>query len=72
LVEAGTGAFALVRPGTVHTFANRSEHAVSVLNLMAPGDFQQYLKELARAATERPPDPEATAQIASRYGFEQA
>jgi quercetin dioxygenase-like cupin family protein len=40
-VEAGTGAFALVPPGTVHTFANRSPQDVRVLNLIAPGGFEQ-------------------------------
>ena len=68
-VEAATGAFALVPPGTVHTFANLSEHAVSVLNLMAPGGFEQYLKELARAAPKARPIARRPS-IASRYDFE--
>ena len=37
---------------------------------MAPGGFEQYLKEVASAATpERPPDPETMAAIAARYDF---
>ena len=69
-VEAGPGAFALVPPGNAHTFANLSGQRVRMLNLMAPGGFEQYLKELA--AAEGPPDPEAMAEIASRYDFERA
>jgi len=37
---------------------------------MAPGGFEQYLKEVAAAATpERPSDPEMMAAIAARYDF---
>ena len=38
------------------------------LNIMAPGGFEQYLKEAA--ALPGAPDPEAMAQIASRYDLE--
>jgi quercetin dioxygenase-like cupin family protein len=39
-IEAGTGAFGLLTPGTVHAFVNRSEHPVRMLNFMAPGGFE--------------------------------
>ena len=42
-----------------------------MLNLMAPGGFEQYLKELAAAAAPGElPDPAVMAEIASRYDFE--
>jgi mannose-6-phosphate isomerase-like protein (cupin superfamily) len=66
------GAFALVPPGSVHTFANRSGARARVLNLMAPGGFEQYLKEVAAAAGSGPPDPDAMAAIAVRYDFHPA
>jgi len=70
-VEAEPGFFGAMPPGTVHSFANRTDGFVRALNLMAPGGFEQYLKEFAAAS--RPgeaPDPTVMAEIASRYDFE--
>lgn len=69
-VEAGPGSFAVVPPGAVHTFSNRSEAPVRMLNLMAPGGFEHYLKEVAALSAAGPPDPALMAEIASRYDFE--
>lgn len=72
-VEAGPGSFALVPPNTAHSFANRSEGTVRMLNLMAPGGLEQYLKEVAAATTPgEAPDPAVMARIASRYDFHPA
>lgn len=69
-VEAGPGSFAIVPPGNVHTFANRTGAPVRMLNLMAPGGFEQYLKEVsAAAAPGELPDQTVMAKIASRYDF---
>ncbi len=57
-------------PGIVHSFANRSDGLSRALNLMAPGGFEQYLKELA--ASTAPGHPAVMAEIASRYDFEPA
>jgi mannose-6-phosphate isomerase-like protein (cupin superfamily) len=72
-VEAKPGTYALVPPGNAHTFFNPTDGFVRMLNLMAPGGFEQYLKEVA-AATEpgQAPDPEMMAGIASRYDFQPA
>lgn len=70
-VEAEAGSYVAMPPWTVHSFANRSDGTVRALNLMAPGGFEQYLKELAAASTPgEPPDPAAMAEVASRYDFE--
>ncbi len=69
-VEAGPGSFGAMPPGVVHSFANRSDGLLRALNLMAPGGFEQYLKELA--ASTAPGDPAVMAEIASRYDFEPA
>ncbi len=72
-VEAGPGSFGAMPPGAVHSFANRSDAFVRALNLMAPGGFEQYRKELAAAAPPGElPGPAAMAEIASRYDFEPA
>lgn len=70
-VDAGT--FALVPPGTVHTFSNPGDAPVRFLNLMAPGGFERYLREVVAAAPpDGPPDQALMAEIASRYDFEPA
>jgi hypothetical protein len=43
---------------------------VRALNLMAPGGFEQYLKEPAAAAPGELPYPATMAEIAARYDFE--
>jgi len=67
--DAPPGSFALVSPGTPHTFSNVGEEPVRELNLMAPGGFEQYLKKVALAAGDAPPDPQFLASIASKYDF---
>lgn len=64
--EAGPGSCALVPPGNVHTFSNPGEEPVRVLNLMAPADFEQYLREMLEKG---PLSPE---ELAARYDFEPA
>jgi hypothetical protein len=54
----------------VHTFSNRGDEPARALNVMAPGGFEQYLKEAAAAMGGGPPDPAVMARIASRYDFE--
>jgi quercetin dioxygenase-like cupin family protein len=69
-IEAGPGSFGAMPPGVVHSFANRTEGLVRALNLMAPGGFEQYLKELAAAAPPGGvPDPATMAEIAARHDF---
>ena len=70
-VAAEPGTYALVPAGVVHTFSNASAAPVRVLNLMAPGGFERYLREVVAAASDgAPPDPALMAEIASRYDFE--
>jgi len=69
-IEAGPGSYGAMPPGSVHSFANRSDGMMRALNLMAPGGFEQYLKEFAAAAAAgKAPDPALMAEIASRYDF---
>ena len=67
-LEGGPGSYAFVPPGGVHSFANRSDETVRALNVMAPGGLEQYLKEVHAAVGTS--DPEAMAEIASRYDFQ--
>jgi mannose-6-phosphate isomerase-like protein (cupin superfamily) len=71
LLEAPAGTCAVVPPETVHTFSNPSDGEVRILNLMAPGGFERYLREVVAASSPgAPPDPAVMGQIASRYDFE--
>jgi mannose-6-phosphate isomerase-like protein (cupin superfamily) len=73
LVEAPAGTCASVPPGTVHTFSNPSDSTVRILNLMAPGGFERYLREVVAASSDgAPPEPAVMGAIASRYDFELA
>jgi quercetin dioxygenase-like cupin family protein len=72
-VEAGPGTFVVAPPGTVHTFANRSDGPVRFLNLSTPGGFEGYMRELGAAYSGGPaPSPAQIAEIASRYDFHTA
>jgi quercetin dioxygenase-like cupin family protein len=68
-VEAPAGSYAYAPPGSVHTFSNPGGETVRALNIMAPGGFEQYLKEAAEAGTA---DPAELAKIAARYDFHPA
>ena len=44
-IVAGPGTFVLVPPGVEHTFANRTDAEVRVLNIHAPAGFDRRLLE---------------------------
>ena len=61
------GSFVLIPPGTAHTFSNRTDQPVRMLNMNAPAGLESYLREIAGAMADDPMDPAAIAEIASRY-----
>ena len=65
-VAAPAESYAVAPPGNVHTFSNPGGETVRALNIMAPGGFEQYLKEAAAAGAS---DPAELAAIAVRYDF---
>jgi mannose-6-phosphate isomerase-like protein (cupin superfamily) len=72
-LEASAGTFVSVPPGVQHTFANRSETPVTVLNFNTPAGFEDYMRELAAVfAQGTSPTPEEIGRIASRYDFQLA
>jgi oxalate decarboxylase/phosphoglucose isomerase-like protein (cupin superfamily) len=70
-VEAPAGSYGVVPPGNDHTFSNPGGEPVRLLNVMAPGGLEQYLKEAAAVAARPggPTDPKLLARIASKYDF---
>lgn len=71
-VEATAGSFAFAPPSVAHAFRNDGDEPVRMLNLMAPGGFEQYLKEVFRASEGGLRDRQAIADIASRYDLREA
>ena len=46
-VEAPAGSFVLVPGDVVHTFDNRSDERAGMLNVSAPGDFEDHMPGIA-------------------------
>ena len=69
-IEAGSGSFACVPPGVVHTFRNDSDGSVRFLNFNTPAGWENYMRDLADAAQSAPLTPEVFARVASRYDFD--
>lgn len=69
-IAAPPGTLAVVAPGTVHTFSNRSEEPVRFLGIVSPGGFEQYFRELAAAVGDGPVDPAVVGPIVAKYDYE--
>jgi mannose-6-phosphate isomerase-like protein (cupin superfamily) len=54
--EASTGSFVLVPGNVTHDFENRGPERAGMLNVSAPGDFEQQMPGIAQWFIERPPD----------------
>jgi mannose-6-phosphate isomerase-like protein (cupin superfamily) len=55
------GSYTLVRPGHQHTFWNPADQPAAYLTPIAPGGFENYLRELARGLQLAASDEEAAA-----------
>jgi quercetin dioxygenase-like cupin family protein len=67
---AATPGCIVVKPvGVPHTFWNPTERSVRVLEIISPGGFDSYFRELAALYTDdRLPEPHAVADLRDRYG----
>jgi quercetin dioxygenase-like cupin family protein len=66
--DAPPGTLVMVPPGVPHTFANRSDQMVVLLNTFTPDLYVQYFRDLREMiANGQPLTPEASAQVMSRY-----
>ena len=54
-VDAPRGSFILVPGGSTHDFENRGDARAGVLNISAPGGFEQHVPEIAQWFIENPP-----------------
>jgi mannose-6-phosphate isomerase-like protein (cupin superfamily) len=55
-IEASTGSFVLVPGNVTHDFENRGSERAGVLNVSAPGNFEQDMPGIARWFAELPPE----------------
>jgi mannose-6-phosphate isomerase-like protein (cupin superfamily) len=53
-----------------HTFWNAGDEPCRILEIIAPGGFEDYFDELAGAVAAGPPEPEWLATLGARYGLE--
>ena len=69
LATAQPGSLVLKPRGIAHTFMNRGESPLRLLEIISPGGFERYFDELAQlfAAGHGQPDPAALLGLARRY-----
>ena len=65
--ELGPGSFVCAAPGEVHTFSNRSDQPVRLLNFSTPSGWEGYMRELSRAVASGEAGPEVFADLAARH-----
>ena len=53
-IDAPKGSFVLVPGGTVHDFENRSRRRAGMLNVSAPGNFEEHMPGIAQWFRDRP------------------
>jgi len=54
-VDATKGSFVLIPGGVVHDFENRTSERAGILNVSAPGDFEEEMPGIAQWFAEHPP-----------------
>ncbi|HVX22122.1 MAG TPA: cupin domain-containing protein [Acidimicrobiales bacterium] len=55
-IEATAGSFVLVPGGVTHDFENRGAEPAGMLNVSAPGDFEQHMPGIAQWFVDRSPE----------------
>lgn len=53
-IDAPKGSFLLIRAGTVHDFANRTEAPMCLFNVFIPGGFEQNMPAIVQWFEENP------------------
>src|ERR687890_2314280 len=70
VVEAGPGELVFQPRNEWHTFWNAGDEPCRILEIIAPGGFENYFDEIVEAGLNGPPDPEWLGGLAARYGLE--
>ena len=53
-----------------HTFWNAGDEPCRILEIIAPGGFENFFDELVEAGAAGPPEPAGLARLAAKYGLE--
>jgi quercetin dioxygenase-like cupin family protein len=71
LVRARPGTFVFVPPGVPHSIANASDKPARMILTVSPPGLEHFFEELEKLlAHASPPDPNALAELTSRYDTE--
>jgi quercetin dioxygenase-like cupin family protein len=65
----GAGDFLHIPGGTIHGFKGASEAPAQILIFQAPGDINDFFRDLAREVTKMPADLPRVPEIGARYGI---
>ena len=69
--SAGPGTYVIKPRGVFHTFWNAGATPARLIEIIAPGGFEQYFEELQRLIpSDGPPDMGSIIALAGRYGLE--
>jgi quercetin dioxygenase-like cupin family protein len=69
VIEAGPGELVVKPRGVPHAFWNAGDEECRLLELISPGDFANYFRELAPAFADGARDLELMAQVRDRYAL---
>ena len=70
VVEAGPGDLVFKPRDQWHTFWNAGDEPCRILEIIAPGGFEDFFEELVDAGLAGPPDLGWLADLGARYGLE--
>jgi quercetin dioxygenase-like cupin family protein len=71
VTTGGPGAYIAKPRGVFHTFWNPGTETAHILEIIAPGGFENYFRELAKLVpADASPDVEGIMALAGRYGLE--
>lgn len=70
VIEAGPGDFVIKPRGVPHTFWNAGDVDARLLELISPGGFENYFRELAPLLATEGPGSASVALIRERYGLD--
>ncbi|HEX6447021.1 MAG TPA: cupin domain-containing protein [Streptosporangiales bacterium] len=68
-VVLSAGGYITKPRGEVHAMWNAGSEPARMIEIITPAGFEHYFWELADLLSAGPPDPEAVAEIAGRYGL---
>ena len=69
VLEAGPGELVMKPRGVPHAFWNAGDEPARLLELISPGGFEDYFREMAPLLAGEERDHEAVAAVAERYGL---